>query len=592
MKRLLIILGLCSAGFGLFAEETDAAEEKPRTVEGRACDAYLDPVDNLFVFLVLDCNGEPVYTHCRTTNAVETIRQLHPFLGRNIRVSGTAMVINSFNRSALTGEQVQFQSPDEIAVIDDAGPVDFFASPELGSVNIPLNELPTCGYRTARGGVLAVWNGNRIILKQANGEVLMAEFRDGTNPPSAGETVEVAGIPETDLYRIHLLRAVWRPASAPGSCLEPTPGKYRHPRLGYFFSNSGRFIINYEPYGQIHTVTAALKEFILDENGRRRMLLEDGGFQLQAYIDDRQDPSTLPEVGSVVSVTGICVVESDFWRPAAPLPKNQKLFLVTRAPSDITVIKNAPWWTPLKFTVAASILTALLVLVFIWNAALRVLVERRSREVIRAQEKKLESELRVAERTRLAADLHDSLSQNLTVIGYQVSAARQTLGDKDPETDACLGTAAKMIGSCRTDLRRCLWDLRNDVLDEPDFATAIRKTVEPVAGEAELHIRFAGRRSLISDSTAHALLNIIRELVANAVRHGNASEIRIAGEVGKNGIMFSVKDNGCGFDAGHRPGQTEGHFGIDGIIERIERLEGTITIDSAPGRGTTVKLKI
>ena len=128
--------------------------------------------------------------------------------------------------------------------------------------------------------------------------------------------------------------------------------------------------------------------------------------------------------------------------------------------------------------------------------------------------------------------------------------------------------------------------MRSDVLDETDFAEAIRKTVAPVAGAASIAVRFVGPRAAISDSTAHGVLNAVRELVANAVRHGGAAKIHIAGEVRAGALNLSVRDDGCGFDLGHRPGQTEGHFGLDGITERIERLGGTFKIDSSPGNGT------
>ena len=73
---------------------------------------------------------------------------------------------------------------------------------------------------------------------------------------------------------------------------------------------------------------------------------------------------------------------------------------------------------------------------------------------------------------------------------------------------------------------------------------------------------------------------------ADAVRHGGAANIRIAGKIHTGALNISVRDDGCGFDTSTRPGQTEGHFGLDGIIERIERLGGTFKIESSPGRGT------
>ena len=155
-----------------------------------------------------------------------------------------------------------------------------------------------------------------------------------------------------------------------------------------------------------------------------------------------------------------------------------------------------------------------------------------------------------------------------------------------------LDSADRMLRSCRTELRRCLWDLRNDTLDEPDFSRAVAKSVMPVSGKAALHVRFSVRRSRLSDSTAHAILSICRELVANAVLHGRAESIRIAGEAKDGAINFSVRDDGCGFDPAARPGQAEGHFGLDGIVERVKRLDGTFSINSTHGKGTRITVTV
>ena len=85
-------------------------------------------------------------------------------------------------------------------------------------------------------------------------------------------------------------------------------------------------------------------------------------------------------------------------------------------------------------------------------------------------------------------------------------------------------------------------------MNEQDFAKAIARTSEPVSGDANLHVRFAVKRQLLSDSTAHAILSICRELVSNAVRHGKADKVQIAGELMDGAIRFSVRDNGRGFD--------------------------------------------
>ena len=556
------------------------------SAEGRLTGAYQDNVDAAFVCLVLERGGNFQYAFIKTNDTVGVLKEVQPLVGRYVSVSGTEKIPEAYNR-VVTRRQIMVPSLDRVRTVsgEDA---DMFAAAAIDGDPPSFDELAAPSPRKTAGTVTARWQ-NKIMLMNSAGESLIAELRDGIPLPAIGTAIEVAGMPVTDLYRIHLAESVWRPSSAE-SVKPPDAVSVTLDDL-FKSKGSGKFIMNPLFFGRTLAVTGFLREFVTDERGAKRLLLEDEGFTVQIDYSNAPEASKT-EIGSLVSATGVCVLDSDFWRPSLPFPRNKSLFLVARAPEDIVLVKRSPWWTPAKFVVAASAMGGLIVLILFWNAALRVLVERKSREVVKVQARKLVSELRIAERTRLAADLHDSLSQNLTAIGYQVSTARNTLGGKDPATTGCLDAVAKMIRSCRTDLRRCLWDLRSDVLDEPSFAEAIRKTVAPVAGAASVAVRFAGPRTAISDSTAHGVLNAVRELVSNVVCHGEASKIRIAGEVRSGSLCVSVRDDGCGFDPASRPGHAEGHFGLDGIMERIERLGGTFEIKSAPGKGTKTTIQI
>lgn len=574
------------AAFASFAAPKD--EVKPVSVRGTVCEVDVDPVDTEFVFLVLDCGGHFKYVYLRTDDFKRALKDFQPFIGRYVFVSGRESDMLPDNR-LVSHPQIVIKSSTDIETLDSKAK-DPFAVPNLDTPTLTLDEIPSAKQRKTAGLVLARWHGNRVMLLKSNGNAIMVEFQDGIPLPAVGECIEVSGTPETDLYRIHLVRANWRRSAA-----LPTATKAVAPKitpLRKLFWDRKHYVILPMHYGNLLTVMGTLREFVTDETGEKRLLLEHDGFTIQ--IDCGDAPSAIQnlEIGSLVSATGICVVDSDFWRPSAMLPKTRGLFLVARSESDIVVLKSPPWWTPAKFIVAASVMGGIIVLILIWNASLRVLVRLRTREAIRAQSKKLESEFRVAERTRLAADLHDSFSQNMSIIGYHVAALQNSLAEKDAASASRLSTVAKMIKSCLVDLRRCLWDLRNDVLDEPNFAEALRRTVEPVSADADVCIRFDGRRSAISDATAHAMLNIVRELVANAVMHGRANHVRIAGEVGANGLSLSVRDDGCGFDPEYRPGTGEGHFGIDGIRARLEKINGTLKIESAPGNGTKATIAI
>ena len=85
---------------------------------------------------------------------------------------------------------------------------------------------------------------------------------------------------------------------------------------------------------------------------------------------------------------------------------------------------------------------------------------------------------------------------------------------------------------------------------------------------------------------------IIRELVSNAIRHGEAKHIRISGGIEGSCFSFLVTDDGTGFDVASRPGQNEGHFGLAGVHQRVSNLGGTFDLRSSPGKGTTATVTI
>ena len=339
-------------------------------------------------------------------------------------------------------------------------------------------------------------------------------------------------------------------------------------------------------------MTGIIRSIPADNSPQTNFLLDCNNVVIPVDFSSAPTACAGLSIGCTVQVRGTCVMETENWRMGATFPQIKGLFVVLRSPEDVRILENPPWWTPARFAMVVELLLALLVAILIWNATLRIMVSRKSHALLREQAAKLTVTLKIGERTRLAAELHDYLAQNLTVVAYQVSAAQDALGDKDPDTGELLHAAVKMLQSCRTELRRCLWDLRNDVLDEPDFTTAIRRSVEPVAGDTTLLVLFEGARGRLSDSTAHAILSILRELASNATIHGQAREIRIAGECRDGHIRLSVRDDGIGFDPDNRPGQDDGHFGLDGIRERLERLNGTMTIQSARNSGTHIRIEI
>lgn len=462
-------------------------------------------------------------------------------------------------------------------------PIDPFTEFDLAS-------NPSSLHRASTTGTIIGIGSRDVFIRQDGGNFLPVTLETGIAPPCVGTHVIVAGFPVPDQNNTRLIEAVIRATGRSKAIPEP-PRDMDVARLSTEIKSGPR--MNAEAYGHVirfrgilnNPGTAANEASVLSVRcGSQTIPLDVAS--LRGQLDERLCGEC------EVEVCGICSVIFEKDLPGTVFPEFKGIIVIPRTASDIRILRLPPWWTPARLAWAICILLALLLAILVWNTALRHAVTRKSTDLLKEQVSKLEETLKIDERTRLAAELHDYLAQNLTVVSYRITAALSAFQKKREDTASYLESADRMLRSCRVELRRCLWDLRNDTLNEPDFSRAIAKAVTPVSGKAALHVRFGVHRSRLSDSTAHAILSICRELVSNAVIHGHAESIRIAGEAKDGAINFSVRDDGCGFNPADRPGQAEGHFGLDGLVERVKRLDGAFSINSMPGKGTRITVTV
>ena len=296
--------------------------------------------------------------------------------------------------------------------------------------------------------------------------------------------------------------------------------------------------------------------------------------------------------GSKIEVTGMCLHDFDDHPLDTIIPRFRGIVVLPRSADDIRILAAPSWWTPARFAVITALLVLIIVAILIHNRILKALASRKGRELYNEQIDHAKAELKVEERTRLAVEIHDSMSQMLTGTALQIDAAMR-IGDKG--FDAAKGylhNARQMLASCRHELRCCLWDLRSRTFEEKNMAEAVERTIANHLGQTASTVRFNVPREALSDSDAHVVLRIIRELTVNAIRHGHASYVKIAGELKDGFIKFSVRDDGCGFDPKTANGPEQGHFGIQGIRERVAAINGSIDIRSVPGKGTRITVSI
>lgn len=482
-------------------------------------------------------------------------------LGARVRLTGNMMPISGGARKRVD-KHLLLNEIDGIEII--AVPSgNIFNSPEL-NLDSPCSQEQSARMDLHRftGIVLAAWNDNQIMIEGKGFRRIKATLAMPEERPSAGEMVTVAGFPDADPYGVNLVYARCKrdPEQAQASILKPAFTTLRQ----LFTDESGRPRINGYSHGRLLRISGT----VLDIQPSMSLFSLNSD-EITTPIDCTASPDAIDilEKNSKVEITVLAVLETESWRENIALPQTLGLKLILRSAQDINVISCPPWWTPARLT--AAIITLLFAIVFIitTNRIINRIMMRR----------------KISERTRLAVELHDSLSQTLAGVACQIAAGQGAVLEDPQAAKDLLKTAERMLKSSRTELKNCLFDLRSDTVDDPDFTRAIEKTLTVLKAQADITIRFNVPRQLLTDASAHAVLCIIRELVSNAIRHGAATRIRIAGTVEGRNVLFSVQDNGCGFDPKRRPGPRDGHFGLAGIHERLAAINGSFSIKSKPG---------
>ena len=546
-------------------------------------DAFRDELDAHFHFFVIqDESG----THYATTdNPSIDQNYVNSLIGAEVAIDGVEDHATPPNRKYL-GPTVFFAGPQNLQVLTPA-PDDPFEVPEIEDFNLYESNPARIihhGLRRVYGRVLAVWQ-DRSILIERKGRVPFSRIELGDcDAPGCGLFIEAIGYAETDLSSLNLSRARWRHAE---SEIWPEPTVTNITAQDIFTFN-GLPAFNSTLYGRAVRISGSVLN--MPESGRFQIGCN--GTPVTIDVSALPSETETTEIGSVVEITGICILDLPNWRPNEVFPHARGVFIVVRTIDDIHIIKHPSRWTAGRLITVILVLLGGLVAIILWNLSLQVLVVHRARQLFKADLQRATSELRVKDRTRLAVELHDALSQSLTGVSMEVEAAIRHGTDNPGNLMRHLSVADKILKSCRNELRNSLWDLRNDALEQRNLDEAIRRTLLPHVRDIALKVRFNVPRSLLTDNATHEILRIIRELAVNGISHGKATSIQVAGSVDGGNLLFSVRDNGTGFDPDDAPGVSQGHFGLEGVRERLRQLKGKLAFEAAAGGGMKATVTI
>ena len=199
----------------------------------------------------------------------------------------------------------------------------------------------------------------------------------------------------------------------------------------------------------------------------------------------------------------------------------------------------------------------------------------------------------VAERQRMARELHDTLAQGLAGLILQLEAVDSHLSQGQAEqAESIVRQAMDRARTTLTEARRAISDLRSEGLIENDLVQSVRKELE----------RFGSATGLSVSSTFQPLPEIpasineqafraISEGLTNIARHAQAESVKLFIGVKDQALEVLLKDDGVGFDAGQGVGHG-GHYGLIGLRERARLVRGSLEVESQDGVGTTLILRI
>lgn len=228
---------------------------------------------------------------------------------------------------------------------------------------------------------------------------------------------------------------------------------------------------------------------------------------------------------------------------------------------------------------------ALLALATVVGAALRELVIdlQRAREEARITSSELAT---VRERERLARELHDSVAKTIQGVNLTARALERVVSTPDQVTALSQQIARESVQAI-TEARALLDGLRLDDIRQP-IHESVHDIVATFANLNGLDVAIETQPVQCGDDVRYEVVNILRESLRNIDEHAGATGVTVALEpVGDTGMRLSISDDGLGFD----PAEVDpDRYGLCGMAERAENIGATMSLDAAPGRGTSITL--
>lgn len=201
------------------------------------------------------------------------------------------------------------------------------------------------------------------------------------------------------------------------------------------------------------------------------------------------------------------------------------------------------------------------------------------------------------ERKRIAREIHDGPAQSLANIVLRTEIAERMLAKE--EYGLVRTELVDLKGQVRSgleEIRKIIFNLRPMALDDLGLVPTLRKLTQDFEEKSKLYTKFEvfGREIRLDSSMEAAIYRLIQEALSNVQKHANATRIEVTLSFLGAQLQLSIKDNGIGFNYNMKQNADESytHYGLLGMFERVELIEGKMEIDSERGKGTAITIVI
>ena len=200
-----------------------------------------------------------------------------------------------------------------------------------------------------------------------------------------------------------------------------------------------------------------------------------------------------------------------------------------------------------------------------------------------AERQRASADARAAERARIAREVHDAISQHL--FGLRMIAAGMRRADPGNQQARAI---ERISEEALRDMQTLLAELRPASLDGAGLASALLDICAAYQDRLGVAVDASVDDVTVPADVEHALLRVTQEACSNAVRHGGARRLAVSLTCQDGQVELAIRDGGSGFD----PAAPQAGSGLAHIRDRVAELGGTVDIDSAPGRGAALTIRV